>query len=205
MLGVGGVGTAVPPAAMLARFADEVGRDTAASLVDLGVAAGLLERDREGAVRFFHPLVQEFLVSRAIAALPDAEREAWLLTHIDDPWLREIYVFIAQQGIGLDGLVAAICLAAAPALRPSAADPAGRIAHDWDLLRHELRLVCVGRMIDAGARLEGTQYAALAEVLAALETGAPERLGPRAVVARTSAPIARPSGRTRAACSCAAR
>lgn len=185
MLGLGGVGTAVSPAPVLARLAEPVGRDRAAALVDLGVTAGLLERDREGAIRFFHPLIQEFLVSRAIAALLDAEREAWLLHHVDDPWLREIYVFIAQQRVRLDRFVAAICAAAAEQLAcPATAEPADRIAREWELLRHELRFVLVGRLIDAGAEIAPTHYSRLADLLTSLESGAHQRLGPRGVVAR---------------------
>ncbi len=98
----GGVGTAVPFSDLLLRSGLEA--QPGALLVDIGQEAGLLKRDEAtGALRFFHPRIQEFFAALALEALEPAARERWLKESLDNPWLQEIFVLVAQRGVELAG------------------------------------------------------------------------------------------------------
>ncbi|NNB86078.1 NACHT domain-containing protein [Corallococcus exiguus] len=168
MLDCSGVGTAVPVHQALAHA--RIDPEEGARWVDLAQLTGFVKRDvATGALRFLHPRLQEFFAALALTRAPPEEREEWLVANIDNPWLEEVYLLVAQAGADLSTFAEAVLdeadghLSVAPG---TVLRSAGVAAEFTD----ESRLILMGRMFEA-ARLpeDHPVVTRMAKLLARLE------------------------------------
>jgi hypothetical protein len=134
-----GTGTAVPLGELLG--ASGLGPNEGQRLVDAAISERLLVRDVDsGAVRFFHPRVQEVFAASALRALPSGEREAWLSARVDQAWVHEVFVLLVRPDVDLSRFFA----------RQLEEVEAGLGGGPGDFV-HEARLMLLGRMMEAAA------------------------------------------------------
>ncbi|WP_240360065.1 TIR domain-containing protein [Pyxidicoccus caerfyrddinensis] len=134
-----GAGTAVPVDALLGLSG--LVPDEGVLLVDAAISERLLVREADtGAVRFFHPRVQEVFAASALRALFPEEREAWLSARVDQAWRHEVFVLLARPDVDLSGFFARQLEGIEAGL---GGEPRGFV--------YEARLMLLGRMMESAA------------------------------------------------------
>jgi hypothetical protein len=173
MLNCAGVGTAVPVHKVIQQAGFE--GDEGAKWIDIAQFTGLLKRDVvTGALRFLHPRLQEFLAALALSQCSSTEREHWLRSNIDNPWLEEIYLLIARRDVDISSFSGSILDETEASLKDAgtSTERSSRIAKEFIL---ESRLSLLGRMLEAGRLpVEHPVVTRMAELLVRLERSAEE-------------------------------
>ena len=134
-----GAGTAVPVEELLGLSGLEPSEG--ALLVDAAISERLLQRDADtGAVRFFHPRVQEVFAASALRAMPPEERDAWLTARVDDTWRHELFVLLARPDVDLSRFLAR-----------QLDEIEGGLGKGLGDFIYDARLMLLGRMIESAA------------------------------------------------------
>lgn len=179
-----GSGAAAPIDALqaLPEFGDEA--QSIARVIELGLAVGVVTKDEaDGAVRFLHPRMQEALIAERLVAMDPAAHKTWLVAHLDDEWMAEVFVMVARRGCDLHAVLRAIVARsdASPA-EGSPNDPSEEVRVRALLAaadrRTIARLTLAGRIVQASPSVAAETLAQLAAVMDRALAAAPGSLLP---------------------------
>lgn len=163
----GGVGTGVASSELLAALGGPARQRLA--MLEAGLAAGLLRRDEtQGDISFIHLRFLEFFTALALEQAPHSTRVEWLRQRVNAPWVHEVYILLAQLGVDLEEFLGeqleeveqtfsrigeeppreALSLPYKPPGMHEKVQRRSSVQQFGQQL-HELRLILVGRMIEA--------------------------------------------------------